>query len=72
MTGRDSTISFNFWGLGTQDLIRTWDSGLSIHRIRINTVAGWEEVLEVEEGDAAHIDGDGENQQGRVNHFARV
>ena len=33
------------------------------------TIAGWEEVFEVEEGNAAHIDGDGKHQEGRVNHF---
>ena len=33
-----------------------------------DTVAGWEKVLEVEEGDAAHIDRDGEYQEGGVDH----
>ena len=33
-----------------------------------DTVTGGQEVLEVEEGDAADVDGDGEHEEGRVDH----
>ena len=36
--------------------------------IYLDTIAGREEVLEVEEGDAGDVDGDGEYQESGVNH----